>query len=108
MPDRCPSSRDKFETTIRLPPHDLKVDEAQFLRRLCRCLSLHIIEKRAIIRSFGKLSQAQADRLMEIFAQDDAEQERRNAADPERGPLYEQELVKEEQRWRELEQKLSR
>lgn len=108
MPDRCPSSRDKFETTIRLPPHALKVDEAQFLRRLCCCLSLHIVEKRAIIRSFGKLSQAQADRLMEIFAQDDAEQERRNAADPERGPLYEQELVKEEKRWRELEQKLSR
>ena len=99
---------DRFRTTIRLPPHDLKVDEAKFLRRLCRCLSLHIVEKRAIIRSFSKLSQERVDGLMNVFERDEAEQERRNAADPERGPLYEQELRKEEGRWREMEREMER
>ena len=46
-----------FATTIRLPTHGFQVDEAEFLRLLCFSFALHIIEKRALIRSMPKLRQ---------------------------------------------------
>jgi hypothetical protein len=45
-----------FIINIRLPPHQLEIDEDKFLRLLAGCASLHKIEKRMIIRSVPRFS----------------------------------------------------
>lgn len=96
-----------FTTSIRLPPHGLDIDEAKFLRLLCFSFSLHIIEKRALIRSVPDLRQDQADGLIRIFEDDEAEQERRNALDPGRRQQYEREMAKQTEKWRDMERQVA-
>ena len=95
-----------FTTSIRLPPHRLKIDEAQFLRLLCYSFSLHIVEKRALIRSVPRLRQDQADGLIRIFEDDEAEQEHRNALDPDRRKEYEAAVGRQLEKWRTMERKI--
>ena len=102
-----PSPPPVFTTSIRLPPHRLDIDEAKFLRLLCYSFSLHIVEKRAIIRSVPRLRQDQADGLIRIFEDDEAEQERRNASDPQRRQDYEQTIGRQLEKWRWLERKIA-
>lgn len=96
----------EFGTSIRLPPHRLEVDETEFLRLLCFSFALHIIEKRALIRSVPKLRQDQLDGLMRIFTEEEAEQKRRNASDPQRRQAYAQAIGRHREKWREMERQI--
>lgn len=101
-----PSPLPEFSTSIRLPPHWLQVDEARFLRLLCHTFSLHIIEKRALIRSVPQLCQDQIDGLLGIFAEEEAWQEQQNVADPARRQAYAEALGRQREKWREMERKI--
>lgn len=43
---------------------------------------------------------------MRIFTEEEAEQERRNASDPERRQGYAQAIGRQREKWREMEQKI--
>jgi hypothetical protein len=97
---------DHFSTTLRLPPHRLEIEEAKFLRLLAGCLSLHTIEKRAILRGFGKLSQFQVDELIREFEHELKEQEARNLMEAGRRERYQREREKRMREWREMEREM--
>jgi hypothetical protein len=92
--------------TLRLPPHRLEVDEARFLRLLCSSFSLHIIEKRALIRRVPKLRQDQINGLMGILEEEAAWQEQQNAADPARRQAYAQAIGQQQEKWQAMERKI--
>jgi hypothetical protein len=91
-------------TTIRLPPHRLEVDEARFLRLLAGAVSLMKDEKRRIIEAFPRLAQHQADELIEILEEEQAEFARC-------GERWRKSWVRARKRraaeWRELERDMS-
>ena len=61
-----------FTTTVKLPEHTVKVDEAVFLNLLAGSISLTRDEKKKIVDSFGKLRQEQVDELIRIFEEERA------------------------------------
>ena len=61
-----------FTTTVKLPEHTVKVDEAVFLNLLAGSISLTKDEKKKIVDSFGKLRQEQVDELIRIFEEERA------------------------------------
>ena len=58
---------DGFKTTIKLPKHNLKIDENLFLKLLAGSVSLSKDEKKKVIESVPRLRQQQADDLIRIF-----------------------------------------
>ena len=73
MPDQPAVPPPPFLTSIRLPPHQLELDEGRFLRLLAGCVCLLKEEKRKIIKAAPRLSQYQIDELIEIW-EDEAQQ----------------------------------
>lgn len=59
-----------FTTTVKLPEHTIKVDDAYFLNLLAGSISLTRDEKKKIVDSFGKLRQEQVDELIRIFEEE--------------------------------------
>lgn len=102
MTDRFPSSRDKFQTTIRLPPHRLEFDEERFLRLLCCCPVLKKAEKRKVIEAVPRLRQEQVEELMAIM---EAEA-RFVAADIEHQANWARVRATDEREWKELEREM--
>lgn len=96
------TKNDSLETTIRLPPHRLDIDETKFLSLLRHCVCLMKTEKRKIIEAFPRLSQYQVDHLIRIM-EDEA---RDIAADTRNRAKWERALAICEQCWRELEKEM--
>lgn len=61
-----------FSTTVKLPEHTIKVDDAYFLNLLAGSISLTRDEKKKIVDSFAKLRQEQVDELVRIFEEERA------------------------------------
>ena len=61
-----------FTTSVKLPEHTVKVDEANFLNLLAGSISLTKEEKKKIVDSFAKLRQEQVDELIRIFEEERA------------------------------------
>jgi hypothetical protein len=59
-----------FTTTVKLPAHQLQVDEPRFINLLAGSISLTKDEKKKIVDTFGKLRQAQVDELIRIFVEE--------------------------------------
>jgi hypothetical protein len=59
-----------FTTTIKLPAHNLNLDDAKFLNLLAGSISLRRDEKKRIIDSIPKLRQEQVDELIRIFEEE--------------------------------------
>lgn len=104
MPDQPAAPAPPFATSIRLPAHRLEIDEARFLRLLAGAVSLMKDEKRRIIEAFPRLSQYQADELMEIL---DAEQEEFARCGERWRKSWERSRKRRAAEWRELERELS-
>jgi hypothetical protein len=58
------------ELKVKIPTHQLKFDEAHFMRLLAGSISLSKEEKKKIIESVPKLKQAQIDELIRIFEEE--------------------------------------
>lgn len=59
-----------FTTTIKLPAHNLNLDDAKFINLLAGSISLRKDEKKRIIDSIPKLRQEQVDELIRIFEEE--------------------------------------
>lgn len=89
-----------FTTTVTLPPHALKFDEARFINLLAGSISLSRDEKKKIIDSIPTLRQAQVDELIRIFEE---EREKFIELSPKHGAQLEK-LEKEHLAdWRDIE-----
>lgn len=90
----------EFKTTIAIPAHQLKFDEAYFLKLLAGSISLTRDEKKKIIESIPKLRQEQIDELIDIL-----EEEKEKFI--ELSPKHSEQLKKLEEKhaaeWKDLE-----
>lgn len=59
-----------FTTTIKLPSHDLQIDENTLLRLLAGSISFTLRDKYKIIDTFWKLTQSQADEFIQDLSKD--------------------------------------
>ncbi|EKD63467.1 MAG: hypothetical protein ACD_51C00273G0001, partial [uncultured bacterium] len=59
-----------FKTTIKIPAHSLKFDEAYFIKLLAGSISLTRDEKKRIVDSIPKLRQEQVDELVKILEEE--------------------------------------
>ncbi len=59
-----------WSTTVKIPTHPLKFDEAYFLNLLAGSISLTRDEKKKIVDSIPKLRQEQIDELIRIFEEE--------------------------------------
>lgn len=89
-----------FKTTIAIPAHNLKFDEAYFLKLLAGSISLTRDEKKRIIESVPKLRQQQVDELIRIFEE---EKTKFIELSPKHGDQLEKLEKKHREDWRDLE-----
>lgn len=61
---------EKFQTIVKIPPHNLQFDESYFLKLLANSISLTIDEKKNIILHIPKLRQEQIDELIRILEEE--------------------------------------
>ena len=95
---------DDFSTPIKLPPHQLKIDEKAFLRLLAGSVSLMREEKKRIIQAVPRLTQEQIDELIRILGE---EKEKFSELDISHKDQLRQLEAKAESEWSALELEMS-
>jgi hypothetical protein len=93
-----------FETPIKLPPHQLQIEEKKFLGLLAGSVSLMKDEKKRIIEAVPRLTQEQVDELIRILEE---EKQKFSDLDVQHKQQLESLEARHAQEWAELEMEMT-